>query len=132
MEQTFAIAQTTRGAVPRLAYEKMKHEVLGETYELSLTFVANDLMRRLNRTYRGKDYPTNVLAFPLAKDAGEIFINVPRATREARAHQMSLRAYVAFLFIHGMLHLSGHAHGSTMERQEHELLRAFGFTRPVF
>src|SRR3990167_5378075 len=93
-------------------FEKIKNKVLGSDYELSLVFASDTLTRRLNRAYRGIDKPTNVLAFPLSKTSGEIFIN------RARAKPFS----VNYLFIHGLLHLKGMEHGDTMERAEKKLL----------
>ncbi len=93
-------------------FEKIKNKVLGSDYELSLVFASNTLIRRLNRTYRGIDKPTNVLAFPLSKTSGEIFINCSRAKPFS----------VKYLFIHGLLHLKGMGHGDTMEKAEKKLL----------
>ena len=93
-------------------FEKIKNKVLGSDYELSLVFASDTLTRRLNRTYRGIDKPTNVLAFPLSKKSGEIFIN------RSRAKPFS----VQYLFIHGLLHLKGMRHGATMEQAEKKLL----------
>ncbi|MDP2641728.1 MAG: rRNA maturation RNase YbeY [bacterium] len=93
-------------------FKKIKNKVLGKKYELSLVFAADPLMRRLNRAYRGIDKPTNVLAFPLSRTCGEIFINPSRAKPFS----------VEYLFIHGLLHLKGMKHGDIMERAEKKLL----------
>ena len=93
-------------------FRKIKNRVLGSDYELSVVFASDALTQRLNRTYRGIDKPTNVLAFPLSKTSGEIFIN------RVRAKPFSVK----YLFIHGLLHLKGMAHGDTMERAEKKLL----------
>lgn len=92
--------------------EKIKNKVLGINYELSLVFASDALTRRLNRIYRGIDKPTNILAFPLSKTSGEIFINPSRAKPFS----------VKYLFIHGLLHLKGTEHGDTMEQAEKKLL----------
>ena len=93
-------------------FEKIKNKVLGNDYELSLVFAADTLTRRLNRTYRGIDKPTNILAFPLSKTSGEIFINRSRAKPFG----------VEYLFSHGLVHLKGMKHGATMEQTEKKLL----------
>ncbi|OHB14282.1 MAG: rRNA maturation RNase YbeY [Candidatus Zambryskibacteria bacterium RIFCSPLOWO2_12_FULL_45_14] len=93
-------------------FKKIKNQVLGRRYELSLVFAANPLMRRLNRIYRGVDKPTNVLAFTISKTSGEIFINPSRAKPFS----------VNYLFVHGLLHLKGMKHGDTMEQAEKKLL----------
>ncbi|MEK9171906.1 MAG: rRNA maturation RNase YbeY [Patescibacteria group bacterium] len=92
--------------------EKIKNKVLGINYELSLVFASDALTRRLNRIYRGIDKPTNILAFPLSKTSGEIFIN------RSRAKPFSVK----YLFIHGLLHLKGMGHGDTMEQAEKKIL----------
>jgi len=69
-------------------------------------------MRRLNRTYRGQDKSTNVLAFPISKNLGEIFINPSRAKPFG----------VKFLFVHALLHLKGMRHGAKMEKLEKQIL----------
>jgi len=74
-EKNFNIKNTTKGKLPRLPFEHMKDEVLGKNYDLSLVFIGDKLSRKLNKLSRKKDYPTNILSFPLSKNAGEIFIN---------------------------------------------------------
>ena len=91
---------------------RIKNQILGKKYELSLVFAKDTLMRRLNRTYRGKDKPTNVLAFPLSKTSGEIFINPSRAEPFGEKH----------LFVHALLHLKGMRHGAKMEKLEKQIL----------
>jgi len=103
----------------------MKDYVLGEDYELSLAFVGTARSQTLNRAYRGKDNATNVLSFPLSKKSGEIVITPQVARREARASGMSEKGYLGFLFIHGLLHLDGYAHGSRMTKKERELVKHF-------
>ncbi|MDO8569193.1 MAG: rRNA maturation RNAse YbeY [bacterium] len=93
-------------------FEKIKNKILGSDYELSLVFASDILTRRLSRTYRGIDKPTNILAFPLSKTSGEIFIN------RSRAKPFSIK----YLFIHGLLHLKGMEHGDTMVQAEKKLL----------
>ena len=85
---------------------------MGKSYELSLVFCGDTLSRKLNRAYRGKDKPTNVLSFPLSEKSGEIFINLSR-TKPFGAQK---------LFIHGLLHLNGMEHGARMERAEKKWL----------
>lgn len=122
---SFSLTQTTRGSTYRLPYARMKNAVLGKKYELSLVFVGEARARALNVKYRKKSYVPNVLAFPLSKEVGEIFICPTVAVKEARSFGMSARKMTAYLFIHALLHLEGLAHGATMERKEQELLRKF-------
>jgi len=106
----------------------MKEAVLGKRYELSLVFVGAKRAQTINRINRKKNYIPNVLALPLSKSTGEVFICLPQARREAREHNTSERNYVAYLFLHALLHLKGARHGATMERSERTLLRRFGIT----
>lgn len=103
----------------------MKAKILGESYDLSLVFVGETRARSLNMRYRHKNYVPNVLSFPLTKTAGEMFICPAVAKREAKKFHLSERGYVAFLFIHGALHLKGHDHSDTMEKLERKFLRTF-------
>ena len=100
------------------AFSKIKNAVLGKRYDLSVAFISPAAMRRAMKYKKmttGKI--SNVLAFPLSKNSGEILICKKRA----------LPFTVAYLFIHALLHLKGHRHGGTMEREERRLLRQFGF-----
>lgn len=73
-----------------------------KAFNLSVAFAAPNLMRRLNKQFRTKDKPTDVLAFPLGRQAGEIVINA----REKN---------IPHLFVHGCLHLLGYDHKNTRE-----------------
>lgn len=105
-----------------IPFTRLKNSALGQDFELSLVFIDNIFSRRLNRTYRGKNKPTNILSFPLTKKSGEIFIDLVTSKKDAKKFEMSFRNFVTFLFIHGLLHLKGMRHGYTMERKELKLL----------
>ena len=89
----------------------------------------------LNRKYRGKGEPTNVLSFPYGGGRGDLVLCHPVIAREARAQGKSIRAHYAHLVVHGVLHLRGHRHDRSesaraMERREIRILRRFGFGDP--
>ncbi|KND49965.1 MAG: putative rRNA maturation factor YbeY [Parcubacteria bacterium C7867-003] len=126
MTDNFEVLNMTKGTLPSVPFEKIKTAILGEKYDLSLVFCGNRKSRELNRTYRDKDYPTNVLSFPLDKKSGEIFINPHVAKREASKFDKNYKNFVGFLFIHGCLHLKGMEHGSTMEKAELKFCKEFG------
>lgn len=91
--------------------------------------------RRLNRQYRRKPYPTNVLSFPYGKDRGDVVLCHPVIAREARAQGKTLDAHYAHLVLHGLLHLRGYEHekkreATRMERVEIRLLARAGFGNP--
>ena len=121
------ISATSR-SYPRLPFEKMKDEILGNSYELSLIFVGEARARALNKQTRKKDYLPNVLSFPLTKKYGEIVITPVRAKHEAKRFGFSTRGYIGFLFIHGLLHLAGHDHGEKMEKLEKKYCTQFKLT----
>ncbi len=117
----------TRGRIFDLPYKKIKNVVLGEAYELSLVFIQPAKSRELNLAFRKKDKPTNILSFPLSKKSGEIFICPVIAAKEAPDFSRTSRQFFADLFIHGLLHLKGLAHGSKMDRQEAKIRTLFHF-----
>lgn len=119
-----SVRNTTR-FTPRISFEKIAHDILGTQYELSLVLMGDHLGKRLSQEHKGKNTPTNVLSFPLAKNEGEIFLNVRRAEREAKRFGHTHKEHIAFLFIHGCLHLKGHEHGSQMEKLEEKYLKKY-------
>ena len=75
--------------------------------------IADDAeIRRLNRQYRGKNYSTDVLSFPAARNgqAGDIAISIDRARAQAAERGHSLAAELRILMLHGALHLAGMDH----------------------
>lgn len=114
---TFALSASAR-TYPVLPYERIKNDILGSRYNLSLCFAGAKRAQQLNQNYRQKTYVPNVLAFPLTATTGEIIITPTVARREAKHFDMSVSGYIGFLFIHGCLHLKGHDHGATMEKAE--------------
>lgn len=106
-------------------------------HELSIVFANNAWMQELNRTYRQRDYPTNVLAFPQTEIAsaapaarllGDIVVALSVAAREACDAGQTLEERVTYLILHGLLHLLGYDHeGSAaqrrrMDKREQEIL----------
>jgi probable rRNA maturation factor len=100
--------------------------------------------RRLNRLYRSKDRPTNVLSFPAgsgpaAADGpaplGDLAICARVVAREAHTQKKSLAAHWAHMVVHGVLHLAGYDHerdsdARRMERREKVLMKRLGFPNP--
>jgi probable rRNA maturation factor len=123
---TFSLHILSKGKLPRLPFLEMKNAILGKDYELSVVFIGDKRSRTLNKIHRGKDKPANVLSFPLEKSAGEIFLNPRRAQKEAPQFGESYKHFLAFLFIHGLLHLKGFDHGSKMESEERRFRKKFG------
>ena len=111
-------------------------------HEVALRLVGPAESRRLNRHYRGKDKPTNVLSFPARiapavtpRPLGDLVICPQVLKREAREQGKAERAHWAHLVVHGVLHLLGYDHeddgdARRMERREVTVLRRLGFANP--
>jgi rRNA maturation RNase YbeY len=121
---TLSLSSTVR-SYPDFPYETIKNAILGKTYQLSLTFVGQARAQMLNITTRNKDYIPNVLSFPLDDTAGEIYICPEVARKQAKDFDLSIDGYIAYLFIHGCVHLKGHDHGDTMDKLERTYLKKF-------
>jgi probable rRNA maturation factor len=81
--------------------------------ELSLTLVSDRRMRALNRKWRGKDRPTDVISFPQHGAAlGDVVISLDTARRQAREGRWTLAAELRRLLAHGLLHCLGYDHGT--------------------
>lgn len=116
--QSLSVSNTTKQPIPKIAFAAIKDDILGKRYELSLTFIGAKRAQTLNQNHRQKDYIPNVLSFPLSDTVGDIFICPQVAQKEAKNFELTPQGYIAFLFIHGCLHLKGHDHGATMEKLE--------------
>lgn len=125
VNETIHITNQTKGKLPRLPFALLKDAILGKKYELSIAFVGHATSRKLNLAYRGKDKPTNVLSFPLSENSGEIIVDLAKAKSEAPDFEEKFEPFVGFLLIHGMLHLKGFDHGSTMEAMEIKFRKKF-------
>ncbi|MES2416203.1 MAG: rRNA maturation RNase YbeY [Patescibacteria group bacterium] len=123
--ENFGVTNLTKGKLPSLPFAMMKTAILGKGYSLSLVFINKKKSLELNKTYRQKDKPANVLSFPYSKKDGEIFICIEVAKTQAKEYDKTWTEFVGFLVIHGMLHLKGMQHGSTMEVQERKFSKKF-------
>lgn len=110
----------------------------GGEADFAIRVVHEEEGRSLNRQYRGKDHPTNVLSFPADRPEGlpegvrlptlgDLVICAPVVEREAREQGKPLAAHYAHLTVHGVLHLLGWDHendrdADTMEQREREIL----------
>lgn len=117
-----------------------------EAHSLGLRWVSAAESAELNDCYRGKDGPTNVLAFPaprlpgLPGDSeldylGDIVVCVPVMEAEAAAQGKTPRAHAAHLLVHACLHLAGYQHEAAadaerMERVEIEVMAGLGYQDP--
>ena len=119
-------------------FRKWARLALRADAEIALRVVDETEGRQLNHDYRGKDYATNVLTFPLAEEPllmGDIVLCAPVVAREAEAQQKPLLAHYAHLTVHGVLHLQGYDHETEaeavqMESMETEIITKMGYADP--
>lgn len=116
--------------------------------EVSVLFVDNERIQQLNKLYRDKDKPTDVLSFPLGENGvydvnnetgacllGDVVISIETALKQAKIYDHSLEREVGFLTVHSMLHLLGYDHETTpleaarMHEKEEMILEELGITR---
>ncbi len=94
---------------------------------LSIVFIDDDLMHELNKKYRGIDRTTDVLSFAFEdnnkicyniRQLGEIYISIPQMIKQAKEYHHSEKRELAFLVVHGLLHLLGYDHTKGIEEEK--------------
>ncbi len=101
---------------PALVRRVVARVLEGERREghISVTFLGRDAMRRLNARHKGRDVPTDVLAFAMTEGTGravgDVYICAWVAAREAKARGVALREELIRLLVHGTLHALGRTH----------------------
>lgn len=147
IELTTALRNTVKKAiVAALDYQEIDFPV-----EISLSFVDNEKIHELNKEYRGKDAPTDVLSFPMFENGeieyddesdepcaiGDIVISLEKAVEQAEEYGHSLEREAAFLAVHSVLHLLGFDHEVSEEDDEYmkesaeEILSSIGLRRDI-
>ncbi len=117
--------------------ERVRTELRFPPESVAIQLISDLAMARLNRTYRQKRGPTDVLSFPAngsppksdQEYVGDIAISPETARRNARLYERSLPAELRILVLHGMIHLAGYDHESDegeMNRLERRLRRRLG------
>jgi probable rRNA maturation factor len=120
-----------RGRMREVARAVLAGEGVAD-YEISLAFVDNETIHRLNKRYLDHDEPTDVLSFPLGegnarKLSGELVVGAEVARDQAAGREHDVQAELALYVIHGLLHLCGHddttaeAAAAMRERERHYL-----------
>ncbi|WP_175639793.1 rRNA maturation RNase YbeY [Metabacillus schmidteae] len=124
-------------------------EEVTEGAELSVTFVTNERIQQVNKEYRDKDQPTDVISFALEEMGegeieiigavqprilGDIIISIPRAREQAEEYGHSFMRELGFLSVHGLLHLLGYDHMTdsdekVMFTKQKEILNQYGLKR---
>lgn len=110
------LAKVTKAILKSINTRKLK---LATTCEIGILITTDAAIRKLNRTYRGKNKPTDVLSFSMiegpdslhpAPVLGDVVISLPTAIRQAKEYDVNLYQELLRLLIHGILHLCGHEH----------------------
>ena len=140
-----------KGWLQGIAEQALAAQCTAPNVEMGLVIASQERIRQLNRTYLGRDEPTDVLAFSMLPDLpvagepeagtlpfimppdgrlhlGEVIISYPQAVTQAGEHQHSVKREVAILVVHGVLHLLGYEHDepereSQMRAREAEILK---------
>ncbi len=147
-QNVFRIPTGVRMLVRRCCTAVLVQENFADPAEISVTFVDDDEIHRLNKEYRNIDRSTDVLSFPLGEDGvydtnldtgakmlGDIVISIPHALDQAERYGHSLQREIGFLTVHSMLHLLGYDHVNggmesvRMREKEEAVLTQMGLKR---
>ena len=138
LDITIQIASELANIPAKLQFKKWAKAALRVDTVVTIRIVDAQEALELNSTYRGKDYATNVLTFPLTEEPilmGDIIICAPVVAAEAGTQNKDLMAHYAHLTVHGMLHLCGFDHeneyqAELMESLEITILQKLGYANP--
>lgn len=153
IDETNTVSETKIKEIEELLqFAAKKLSLLDET-EMSVTFMDNPSIQEINRTYRGKDAPTDVISFaledegedeipvifeeddePMPRVLGDIMISIDRAKEQAEEYGHSYDRELGFLAVHGFLHINGYDHMTPEDEAEmfglqKEILDAYGLKR---
>jgi probable rRNA maturation factor len=121
------VDETLMKEVERAVKMALQTERKSLDYEVSVSFVTNEEIHKLNREYRGVDRPTDVLSFPLDEEdevfgemdvlLGDIVISMETAMEQAKEFGHGLTREVVYLTVHSMFHLMGYDHEAEDEKE---------------
>ena len=110
---------------------KIKNSILGKKYDLNIYFVGPKKIKKINQQYRKKDYVTDILSFPFpGDDFGEIYLCMNKVKSKAKLFDTTTENYLNYLFIHGMIHLTGLDHGEEMDKLEKKFTKKLNIFYP--
>ncbi len=128
-----------RAALPRHAVARAIRHALTDDAEITVRIVGEEEGRELNKSYRKKDYATNVLTFDYAQEPvvmADLVLCAPVVACEAKEQGKTLAAHYAHLLVHGTLHAQGWDHETSeadaeeMEAYEVAILAGLGLKNP--
>jgi probable rRNA maturation factor len=146
IDETNSLSEEDQTLVINVLESALVKESIQNESELSITFVSDERIHELNRDYRDKDQPTDVLSFALNEGdeqvlvegmpnlLGDIVISVPRAKSQAIEYGHEFKRELCFLAVHGFLHLIGHDHDSKekeveMFKKQEDILNEHGLEK---
>lgn len=122
-QKAVKIPTGVRMLVRRCCNAVLQLEQFPQPAEISVVFIDNQQIQELNREYRGKDMPTDVLSFPMGENGeyeinhdtdavilGDVAISMEKAVEQAEKYDHSLEREIGFLTAHSVLHLLGYDH----------------------
>ncbi|MBZ4225268.1 rRNA maturation RNase YbeY [Bacillus wiedmannii] len=149
IDETEEVKEEYVNLIREILEKAAQMEKIEDGAELSVTFVDNERIREINRDYRDKDQPTDVISFAMEEMGegemeivgaemprmlGDLIISIPRAKEQAEEYRHSFDRELGFLALHGFLHLLGYDHMTEEDEKEmfgrqKEILEAFGLGR---
>ena len=110
--------------IDKAMLRKLARKVCKKDWKVSVSFVKAGAMKKLNRVYRKKDRPTDVLSFNMNEGEllGDVVVCSSVAKANARKYNVSFNAEISRLVAHGLLHLLGYDHGRKMFKMQDKAL----------
>lgn len=148
IDETATLEERELQFIEKILQHAAEQENMGDS-EVSVTFVTNDMIQAINKEYRGKDTPTDVISFAMeelgegeteivgstgARVLGDIIISLDRTKEQAADYGHSFERELGFLAVHGFLHLLGYDHMNEADEKEmfgkqEAILTSLGVTR---
>ncbi|MBY0145720.1 rRNA maturation RNase YbeY [Neobacillus niacini] len=149
VDETDQLSAEQLDVIEKLLNFAADKENVEDDSEVSVTFVSNERIHEINREYREKDAPTDVISFAMEelgegeieligaeqpRVLGDIIISVTKAEEQAKEYGHSFLRELGFLSVHGFLHLLGYDHMEKADEEkmfsrQKELLEQYGLTR---
>lgn len=148
-DETNSVDEAFVDLIQRIILFAAEKEGVKENGEVSISFVDNKEIQEINRNYRQKDQPTDVISFAMQEEGegetkilsedmplmlGDIIISIDKAKEQAEDYGHTLERELGFLALHGFLHLLGYDHLNDEDEKEmfnrqEEILHEFGLQR---